>query len=372
MSTLKPAQYLIVDSSQMPKQYDDEIDLLDLMKTLWSARYKLMAYTGLVVIITALIVLWVQPTYQSKATLTTPSISDISHLLPNPLKGFDVTQEKVFDHFSTLAKSQVLKKIFFDQFIAKNQKMDEVPRFIDFAKKLDAKTVLDKTDNVKTLDLAFESHHPLKTPVLLDNYIKLVNQKTLDDYASDFVAYKASVLMQLQSKVSQLRGEQKDLLAATIVKYEDALTMAKSLKVKKPSLALSSLAGTSNTDTSNTDSSNLSSTSGVLSTQPLYMFGTDYLSMKLKQLKAKPNVDANIPELPALLAKIESIKTNKMYTEKGMTFQYLAEPLSPAEKIKPKRALILVLAAVLGFFMSLVVVLIQSKFKEATTKQNKS
>jgi chain length determinant protein (polysaccharide antigen chain regulator) len=361
LSSLKHPQYLILQPGAMNGQLEDEIDLVDLLKTLLSSKLKLLAITFSFILVSLIAVFVISPTYKSKAILSAPSVSDINQLIPMPIKDFDLTPLSLFDRASMIVKSQVSKKAFYDQYISHSKKNDS-ELFEDFEKQLQTNNPLDKDTNSHPLVLSYEGDNETQVPSILKGYIDFANKRTLQSVQNDFMAYKSSQIDQLESKINQLRAEEKNRLISSIVNYSNALTIAKSLNVKNPIQSVSGLVNDATKSGAETMPLNFSRI-------PLYSLGSKYLEKKLDELKSTKNIDTNISELPGLLAELGALKTIKMYPEKAKAFTFLAEPLSPAKKVKPKRSLIVTLAGILGFFFAIFYVLIESKIRNTSSKE---
>jgi|GEM_PF-3870790 len=361
ITKLKPTQYLILDPNDSARQYEDEIDLLDIFRVLWKKRTKLLMITLIAIFISVLFLFFISATYQSQEIIAPPSVADIGKLMPRPLNKFEITPSDMFDRFSVVASSQVIKKFFFDHYVQKSnlQNSEMTIAFEDFEKRLSAVTLRDKKVGLSSLKLSLEGKNPVQVPKYLKAYISFVNKRVLADFKQDFQANKASLIAQLQSKIQQLRSEEKRKLASSIVNYKNAFNIAKSLGVSKTLPMLLASSG-----------SRSSKSLDILSHLPLYSLGSRYLARKLQELKAIKNVDMNIAKMPGLLAKMDALKSIKIFPEKAKTYTVLAEPLSPAKRIKPKRILIVSLAGILGFFFSILFVLIEDKIRSQSKLSN--
>ena len=101
-------------SRKEAEQMDDEIDLFELIESLWKEKVLIVAITAVITFIGIGYALLTPSTYEARVEILPPSISDITEL-----NKFDIlkskqtkTQTQIFTEFLSILKSKQLIKKF--------------------------------------------------------------------------------------------------------------------------------------------------------------------------------------------------------------------------------------------------------------------
>ena len=99
--------------------------------------------------------------------------------------------------------------------------------------------------------------------------------------------------------------------------------------------------------------------------------GKDALARKLSILKSL-KIEEYIPDIMELNVKLARLKNINLGVLKLSPFSYLDTPSQPLRRDKPKRPLIVILAAMLGGMLGIAMVLIQHTFKQSRKREIES
>ncbi len=91
--------------------------------------------------------------------------------------------------------------------------------------------------------------------------------------------------------------------------------------------------------------------------------GARALAEKLKILKEIKNPEFMNPGIGALRLQLSSLQAIKLEDLPFQSFAYLASPSEPLSRDKPKRAMIVVLATLLGGMLGIGIVLVRHAFR---------
>lgn len=184
------------------------------------------------------------------------------------------------------------------------------------------KTAIVRPDPKKNQDMfgnriSFSSETPLSAQQTLSQFIAYVSKKAFDLDKANFQA-------QIVQKIESLAIEKEEI--------ETLLESKKDLKI-------SSVDNTQSQVTQRESSITRQPQSVQLNTIPeLLTYGDDYARLQLKLL------DSRLKQLNSLQEEVKSLE--------GQAFSYQASPDYPVTKDKPKRAIILVIGAVIGGLLS--------------------
>nr|WP_279161753.1 Wzz/FepE/Etk N-terminal domain-containing protein [Plesiomonas shigelloides] len=331
----------------MPKA-DDEIDLFELMATLWKKKGIIVLVTFLTTALAAGYAFTAKEQWTSEAIVTVPSAAAVSNLYA----GY-----RLLNQNDKVVPISDIQNSVFKRFLDDSASYDNLARYLAdtaYFKGL----VSGKTEKEKSL--------------LLDNWIKQITIQPVDKNVADKVrvalpADNASQAQQLlrqylvqrsRQAVQQSYADLEQQIKAQQASLTDAMSASRTVaEVKRQTeiadiesaLLIAEKAGITKPELS----------SGMeLKPNNLFLLGSGPLSAMLQGIKKQPLVLSDkYYEQQTNLYSLEKYQPN---SEQVSAFNYLKAASEPVTKDKPKKALILVLGALLGGMLGVAGVLIQS------------
>lgn len=350
---------------------NDEIDLKELFAALWQGKWLIIMTTLLFSVAAIGYALTAQEWWSAKATVSQPQLQGIASYQQvvkryQPL--FDVYQEDGTIIVSNALDSLIDPKLIFQQFIqtfnangTKRRFMQTNPTFLtlqkqmldqandpevmqklyeDWFERIQASAVDKKANDIFTL--SFQSVDKSSSLTLLNDYIQFVNQ-TLNQQLN------ANLISILTAKYGELTQQEKNLLQQAqlrlhveLERTQYALAIAEAADIKQPVQNLGE--------------------------QEIFAIniGSHALKAKVDALKSIKDLSVFEPRLAILQSKLSQFDLETLSAEAKWSvigFYYLDQPEQPLTRDKPKRALIVVLGALLGGMLGVATVLVRFAFR---------
>ncbi|MGL5529416.1 MAG: LPS O-antigen chain length determinant protein WzzB [Plesiomonas shigelloides] len=324
---------------------DDEIDLFELMATLWKKKGIIVLVTFLTTALAAGYAFTAKEQWTSEAIVTVPSAATVSNLY----SGYRLLDP----NYSVVSAQNMLFKRFLDD----SASYDNLARYLADTAYFKA-LVSGKTEKEKMR--------------ILDNWIKQISIQPVDKNVADKVrvvlpADNAPQAQQLlrqylvqssQQAVQQSYADLEQQIKAQKTSLADAMMASRTVaEVKRQteiadiesSLLIAEKAGITKPELS----------AGMeLKQNNLFLLGSGPLSAMLQGIKKQPLVLSDkYYEQQTNLYSLEKYQPN---SEQVSAFSYLKAASDPVTKDKPKKALILVLGALLGGMLGVAGVLVHS------------
>ena len=364
-----------MDQKQGTQASEDEIDLFELWEGLVQEKLTIL-YSFLVVVLAATIyVFTVTPVYQAKTYLLPPDAADVipmnvlAEVLgaregENTINSAFNSVDSVFQSFEALLTSRrVLKEVFdqygLDEIYAPNiqaltgteqlkAKQKAFEQFINAFSVVSVDKKDEKSGVIAQLSLALSD---AKVSEVLNELVFKAKQRTIREVTSKIIAEKEARIRLIQQKISGARQVEKDRRLDRIAQLSEAIAITKQLNLKKPLSAGTSL-----------NIHNLNE-SGQSERVALYLLGSDLLEAEKHVLEQRKNDDAFIKHLRGWQEQLQLLKSLKVEPALFGVVQIDQEAMF-AEKVKPKKSLILAVAGVLGIMLGIFIALIRRAIKK--------
>jgi chain length determinant protein (polysaccharide antigen chain regulator) len=272
------------------------------------------------------------------------------------------TPQSVFDEFQANLESRQTLKYIFDKYdLIKIYHADiemlsgaeelkaKKKAFSDFMKDFSIKRPSAK-DYSKRVSVGLAlSLSEQEVADILNDLVKIAEQKTILQFYNQIIAEKKSRIGLLNDRILSVRKIASDKRMDRIAQLDEAIMITKKLGLNKPVSSGPTL-NVNNVNTTRAYSS------------ALYLLGSDLLVAEKTVLETRKSDDPFIPELRDLqeqLQKIQTLKVDK--SEFGVV--NIDQAAFYGDKIKPKKALILAVAGVLGLMLGVFVALIRRAIK---------
>ncbi|MEA1990358.1 MAG: Wzz/FepE/Etk N-terminal domain-containing protein [Pseudomonadota bacterium] len=336
----------------------DEIDLFELWNGLMEQKWLIIVVTFASVVMAAAYAFMVTPTYKSTVYFLPPTVEDVQEMNSLNLlvdKKFYQEEEVYSDFLENLASRDVNLSAFkyfdlaslYEDEIEGYQGVEKQARFNkafeEFSKDISIKypSVKQTTEEVLVnLQLKVSAE---RTAEILNSLVSVAKEKTIKQYQKDIQAELHIRQQRIKDQITSLRNVEKDRRLDRIIQLQEAANIAHVLKLSEPMSAgpQVKVQGVAN--------------QGL----PLYYLGYKLLEAELSALRNRENDDPFIGQLRGLqqnLAELESLKFD-MNKFGVVTVDQLAIPA--AKPAKPKKALVLAVAGVLGLMLGVFIALIR-------------
>ncbi len=361
----------------------DEVDLIELIKTLWKKKLWIILSAFVFTIIAAGYTFTAKEQWTSTAIVAAPRSTDLGSLLPVRAEYARIVGDSEFstgklsnslyEQFKHFLLSSDLKREFLSQSTlvkdyTKEMTDEQRDNYIETAisnylvvhevdpKKKDL-TELDKIG----LKLTFSAETPKLAQSVLIDYINFVNKYVLNQTNKEF---KLGFNLRL------------DALKFTKLQIEESLTEAKKVQVENLTNALNIAKKAGITDFSKANTNSLSvpeymlgegrlniSDSKLADGTYLFMLGEKYLQAQLDIAKNTEIVyPVNYYSTERQLAKLTELEPRLDNIGEVKSYYYLSSPDYPIVRDKPNKLMILSIAFCLGIFLSSIVILFRHYF----------
>ena len=361
----------------------DEVDLIELIRTLWKKKLWIILSAFVFTIIAAGYAFTAKEQWTSTAIVAAPRSTDLGSLLPVRAEYARIVGDSEFStgklsnslygQFKHFLLSIDLKREFLSQSTlvkdyTKEMTDEQRDNYIETAisnylvvhevdpKKKDL-TELDKIG----LKLTFSAETPKLAQSVLIDYINFVNKYVLNQTNKEF---KLGFNLRL------------DALKFTKLQIEESLTEAKKVQVENLTKALNIAKKAGITDFSKANTNSLSvpeymlgegrlniSDSKLADGTYLFMLGEKYLKAQLDIAKNTEIVyPVNYYSTERELAKLTELEPRLDNIGEVKSYYYLSSPDYPIVRDKPNKLMILSIAFCLGIFLSSIVILFRHYF----------
>ncbi|EKF9450610.1 LPS O-antigen chain length determinant protein WzzB [Vibrio cholerae] len=353
---------------------NDEIDLKELFSALWQGKWLIIMTTLLFSVAAIGYALTAQEWWSAKATVSQPQLQNVTAYQQavkryQPL--FDVYQEDGTIIVSNTLDSLIDPKLIFQQFIqtfnangTKRRFMQTNPTFLtlhlqkqmleqtndpevmqklyeEWFERIQASAVDKKANDIFTL--SFQSVDKTSSLALLNDYIQFVNQTLNQQLNDDLISTLAAKYGELTQQEKNLLQQAQLRLHVELERTQYALNIAEAADIKQPVQNLGE--------------------------QEIFAIniGSRALKAKVDALKSIKDLSVFEPRLAILQSKLSQFDLEALSAEAKWSvngFYYLDQPEQPLTRDKPKRALIVVLGALLGGMLGVAIVLVRFAFRK--------
>lgn len=344
----------------------DEIDLRDLILTLWNARILVIITTLVITAAAAVYAFQSTPVYETQAQTLPPPASGLAsyntaYQMTGPAAEGVAQRARITDAIPTLspgdayqlflrhASSVSLRQDFFqDHYLP--LKSDETPAsdaershlWNQFNSEL-LITLPRKAEDNNLMHLTLQGDDPQLISDWLNTYLDMAIARTQEEFAENLSSAVHQRRNSLEEQATTLRAGEQRQREHEIARLEEALILAESIGLEDPPSA----------------GNLITSYSG----ETTYMRGAKALRSELELLKSRKSDDPFIDELPAIYKRLELLKNIDLSPSHIMVAAIDEPARVPQQPIKPRKALILALGLVLGGMLGIFIALLRQMFQ---------
>lgn len=375
----------MADLPKTVEQHSDEIDLTEVIRVLWDKKIWIILTTFVTTLLAGIYAFTAKEQWTSKATVIAPTSIELGDYLDIRREYNRILRTEqvdvaslaagLFGNFKLLAQSSDAKNEFFQQSELYGKlikdKTEEAQRTILYSLTNEAmKFVIPdpkKEPNKIGDTLSLYAEEPYDAQMTLGKFIDFISEKAFKLQLQEFLVDFQHLLTTLKYEKSLI---QEDLSVNKSVQLEN-LNNAYQTAVKagiKEYAKVFNESDFSSVATVLSDTKISISDSQLADRTYLFMLGEKYLKAQIdvanqKGLVYPPRyyqIDYQIEQLEPLLEKVKTVKIK--------AYRYQASPDYPINKDKPKRIVILIIAALFGFFIGCFILGLISFYK---IKKNK-
>ena len=323
---------------------EDEINLLDLWRTLCEKKRLIAAVTIICTLIGLTYAMLATPVYHIEARIAPPSQADVAELALMTLNGN--TKNEKQENLKDMAFAYVTKALsdvsVRKQFFNAHQK-DLAPKAVSDSELRDAYEAFDAAlkagkdaKHEGLMALSWERDKPEQTAAWVNEFaalaISTAKKRALQEVDVKVSAQKKTLQQQINEKLHAARAQRQDRIRM----LSDALRIAEQLGIKDYK----------------------TTTSNQVGEKPLYLMGSRALKAELESLKARKDDAPFIPGLRQLQVQLTELDSLRPDADK-LHMAHIVEPaIVPQHRIKPKRKLITIGALLAGLVLGIIFALI--------------
>lgn len=368
---------------------DDEIDLFELWEGLLQEKLTILISFFVVVILAAVYAFSVTPVYKASSYLLPPanekisSMNDLAKVLAeggtrtregsmnraNAANESDITYsvESVFKQFRVNLGSRRLLKSIFDQYGLVEFYSDDIKVLTGVEKLKEEKKAFDKFVKDFSIDLVDKKEilagmtihlslalKPGQVAEILNQLVARAEKNTINQITQQIVSEQQTRKTLIQHKIAGARKIESDRRLDKLALLNEAIVITKKLGIKKPVSAGPTL-----------NINNVNTTSGQ--SISLYLLGSELLIAEKEVLEARTSNDAFIENLRGWEGDLRQLGALKIEPNKFGVVE-IDQLAIFADKVKPRKGLILAVAGVLGLMLGIFIALTRRAVKNRKVK----
>jgi len=333
------------------EQFDDEIDLFELIQSLWKEKVLIVAITAVITLIGGGVAFSLTPIYEATVKMLPPSQSDIAELAKFDVLQSSQSQSQSYANFLQILKSNQLRKAFLSQESVKTSLFSPKTSLQKALSALEKIAVVEIPKKGPKTEVSFKFQ--FKDAALAADYANQLIQLAVDQYrvntAQTFSSKKDQEIKKLKDQKASLISTHEGRLNTEITKLKEAYQIADKLNIIEPR--------ESKDQTVKTEAR-----SSVITEEMRYLYsqGTRALSAEIETVTERKKNLAMVDGLLEIGQRLALLNSVSFDVSKVMpvTIDLAAEV--PEQRIKPKRSLIVALSGVVGGILAIMFVLIRN------------
>lgn len=344
--------------NQIPsEQYrgPNEIDLVDLVKQLWSQKWLIVVCTIVVTALAGAYAFLSTPIYQASAGTTPPRLSDISgyNLGRTEASLSRFTIADVYGVFTSNLLSGSLKRQFFEDTYLPSLSEEKAKTAKDRLWKSFNEnfrvSAPDAKNNPNYYEVKVEGSEPEVITEWANLYVKMAAAKSAKVMQGNLLTEIGTKTQSLSRQVDALRATAKKRREDRIARLQEALIVANAVGYDSPQVT---------PGRTSSDGDLASFMDGNL----MYMRGAKAMKAELEVLEKRTNDDPFIAELRSIENQMDFLQKIDVKPDNVAVFTLDSPAQVPETPIAPKKSLILVLGFILGAMLGVLIGLVKVFF----------
>ncbi|WP_339504603.1 LPS O-antigen chain length determinant protein WzzB [Pseudomonas sp. RL_105y_Pfl2_101] len=338
-----------MQNDRINERPDDEIDLVELVRGLWTQKWLILGVTLLVTVGAGLYAFLSKPVYETKLFIMPPTQNDIAELNYGRGKSteLDIYSIKyVYDVFARNLQGESLRQKFFNDVYLPS--LDEAERkgALDRLYERFSRVLAIKGPGKDTPDrfsITVQGVDPVQTAEWARSYVQRASEAAESELVKNVRAEASVRARNLEQRIVSLRENAQRVREDRIQQLREALKVAESIGLTSP--AINSTAAVDITvETGN---------------KMDYQRGSKALAAEIDALESRASDDAFIKDLRSLQMRYNFYRKLNIDAEGISVYRQDGSVEVPESPIKPKKGLILVLGFLAGLLLGGFIALIR-------------
>lgn len=327
-------------------QRNDEIDLFELVQKLWAKKWLIIGVTIGSIAVAGAYAFFTPPVFKAQAALMPPTLSDVAgfNLARNKDVGLEPFKvDDVYRVFTRNLQSDQTRRRFYTEIYLPSLSEDQKkgPRDALYSRFLKRLAIAGPTTaQPDRFVLSIEGEDPAEAAQWAEHYIKDVEkqsiQEMLNNARSEIQVRGRNLVQQIETLRESARVRRED----RSVQLEEALKVAQAIGLENPPM----IAGQMNDQLSAIMEGNLT-----------YMRGAKALKAEIEALKQRKSDDPFVPHLRGLQEQHALYESLTIQPDRVAVYRLDGAIETPDQPVKPQKALILLLGAVLGGMLGVLI-----------------
>ncbi|WP_337264306.1 MULTISPECIES: LPS O-antigen chain length determinant protein WzzB [unclassified Serratia (in: enterobacteria)] len=353
-------------SPYLPFNNNNETSFFTLLSLLWCKRWLIIAIIVSFISIAAIYTFIAKEKWTATAVLLPPRVAQLGNYLElrrdygliidqvvEP-KSLSVQLFNEFIEFASMTDEKMAflqKSDYYQRSIKKLNSAEEKQSWL--LKAAEKQLNVKESKNIKdesSLIISIQADDASTAKNLLENYIKITNEKT-------FNVVNSELLNNINARVNKLQKERQDIIFDAKAKRKSEIKLLQNaLAIARKGGINSSLYSSFSDKEGNVDSTN----------KYHFMIGEKIIAAELEQLQqSEPLYSVRYYQIENELKQLAVLKQKKA---EAQSYSYELSPLLPTQRDAPKTILILILGAFAGLICGIAVVLVQHTINMAHKK----
>jgi chain length determinant protein (polysaccharide antigen chain regulator) len=337
-----------MQNNHLDLQVADEIDLMELVRGIWTQKWLILAVTVLVVIGAMAYAFLTKPVYETKLFIMPPTQNDIAELNYGREKSMELDSysiREVYDVFARNLQAESLRQAFFNKIylpsLEESQRKEALESLYErFSRELTIKNAGRETPD--RLLVTVQSSDPVQAKEWAMLYVEHASQAAESELIKNVTSEAAVRARNLEQRIVSLRENAQRVREDRIQQLREALQIAKAIGLTTP-IVNTTAAVDITVETGN---------------KLDYQRGSKALAAEVEALETRPSDDAYIDELRSLQMRYGFYRKLNVDPESISVYRQDGVVDVPESPIKPKKMLILAVGVlgglILGGFLALI------------------
>ena len=352
------------NSPSSPQAYNQahgsgDIDLFELFQSLWQEKVLIVLITAVITALAVIYALTATPIYQTQASLVPPPAYAIQGYNEGRMEAFrtvgvkELSVDEVYKVFKTNLNSLQLRTVFFTDVYIPSLSTDEQKKSRDSLQRKFNRTLSVKQSDPNGNKDLYQVSLELNDPVLAADWVKLYIERAI---AATKLELKSNIQAEQKVHLDTLSVQTKSLLDTAKIKRQDQIKLLKEALYIAESISLEGSSPLS-------DKASLGG-SRYIDNDLIYTRGAKTLRAQLNVLENRNSDEPFIAGFRELNTQLELLQAFQLDDSKISVVQIDEIAEVPSTPIKPKKALIVVAALVLGSMFGVFFVLVRSLMRK--------
>jgi len=345
------------------ENYDRSVTINDLIQII---RKKFILLLGTVLLTTFLagLAAYTMPKiYRSKCLLFSPSPENVQ--IANILNSYSITANDLLREMYRNLKNEQLRLQLFNQINKDDEIKNKIKKEGNIARELHAgtKVVLsyDRKSDQMQVKVLLEGKYPQIISTWLNNYIKMVEQHTVQSFKEAFKNIVKRDIEDLKRRITTMQRFEHIRKSDKIARLEEAARIAEKIGLEEPLKHLNFVSVINSVERNNKLEATMTVNQGI---NDDYIHGTDALIAQIEILKKQKNIGYHSDELRDLEEEVFLLEE---YDFKNWDFHAANISFDAQGKkkpIRPKMAIFILIGFATGTMISLFIVLINKAIEK--------